>query len=355
MTDAAAARASALLDVGRVSEAIAVLVTALSETPGSCGLLCLLSSAHLRAGACPEALEAARHAIAADPQRALGYCRAVEALNSMERSREAVEIGTEAVRLEPTSWVTHAALATALAHRARWALTLRPARGAMAEARKAVKLAPDTPDAWFALGYCAGAVGRRRQARAAYERALSLQPDNARALHNLSLVRARRRPIAGLRALKGVAADGRTGALARLNIVAIGMYLMTLALLGAFILCTVLGMVDGSFDGNRDPRSTYEFFDWGGLLLMTAVAGIAVVRLPRAVRAYYRDQVRTNLWFGLELLLMAVAFAALACSALLASAELRSALRQVTYACLAGSFGVTWQWRRRARASLGRT
>lgn len=355
MTDTAAARASALLDVGRVSEAIAVLVTALSQTPGSCGLLCLLSSAHLKAAAYPEALEAAQRAIAADPQKALGYCGAVEALNAMGRPREAAAFGTEAVRLEPTNWVTHAALATALARRARWALTLRPARGAVAEARIAVKLAPNTPDAWFALGYCASAVGRRRVARAAYERVLALRPDDARALHNLSLVRAPRRPIAGLFALKSVAADGRTGALARHNIVAIGMYLMTLALVGAFILCTVLGMVDGSFDGIRDPRSTYEFFDWGGLLLMTAVAAIAVVRLPRAVRAYYRDQVRTNLWFGLELLFMAVACVALACSALPASAELRSALRQVTFVCLAGSFGVTWQWRRLARRSLGRT
>ena len=355
MTDTAAARASALLDVGRVSEAIAVLVTALSQTPGSCGLLCLLSSANLKAAAYPEALEAAQRAIAADPQRALGYCGAVEALNAMGRPREAVAFGTEAVRLEPTNWVTHAALASALARRARWALTLRPARGALAEARIAVKLAPDTPGAWFALGYCASAVGRRRVARTAYERVLALRPDDTIALHNLSVVRAGRRPIAGLFALKGVAADGRTGAFARHNIAAIGIRLMTLALLGAFILWTLLGMVDGSFDGIRDPQATYQFFDWGGLLIMTAVAAIAVVRLPRPVRAYYRDQVRTNLWFGLELLLIAVVFVALACSALPASGGLRSALRQVAFVCLIGSVGVAWQWRRRARRLLGRT
>jgi Flp pilus assembly protein TadD len=352
VSETAAARARALLEVGRAPEAIGLLGQALSRSPGSCQLLCLLSEAHWQERNYGEAVRAAERAIGVNPEAPRAYYWASLALNPLRRHREAIELAREAVRLAPTEWWTHAGLATAFAHKHDRPFSRKFARRAMVEARRAVELAPDEPDAHFALGYCAGEVGRRREAKTAYERVLSVRPDDALALNNLSGVQlSSGRPITAVEGFRAVAADGRNAGLARHNIGTVGMALLGSAYLGLFVLHFVLRFVDES----HLSRALYAQVDWGVLLLMAALAALAVWRLPRTVRVFYRELIFGDWLFGLRFLLIAVAAITLACSALPASEGLRSALREIALVCLLGSAGVAWGWRTQARRSLSRT
>jgi len=339
VSEATVARASALLDVGRVSEATSLLRKALSQSPDAYDLLCLLSEAHLQASEYDEVVRVAERAIAVDPEDARAYYNAAVALSFLKRHREAIEVAEEAVRLAPMEWWTHAGLATALARKRDRLFSRKFASRAMAEARSAVELAPEEPDAHFVVGYCANRAHRRREAKAAYERVLSLQPEHPAAFHNLSTLQIRLgRPIAAARGLRSAAAEGGLGDLARHNIDALGMVLLWFTYGALWALCLLLGLLDE----RHCSRLTYVIVDSSVLLLLVVVAVVSAYRLPQTVRAYYRRLVRRNGWFALRSFLILVAFGALVCSAALAGNGLRDALRSTAKGCLAWALLIGW-------------
>lgn len=326
MSEAAAARAQALLDVGRAPEAVALLGAALSQAPESYPLLCLLSRAHAEAGDLVTAARAAEAAIAIEPEEPEAYDLASFALDALGRHRRAIELAEEAVRLAPTMWWTHAGLATAVAHKHDLPFSRRHAHRAMAEARRAIELAPDEPGAHFAMGECASAVNRRREARAAYERVLAVQPDDTAALNNLSAVQlSAGRPFAAVRGFQTVAGGGRHIDLAQHNIDYAGVWLLGSALVGIFVVARVLDFLDEM----HVSRSIYSAVAWGALLVIAAAVVFAAVRLPPAARTYYRRLVFHDVWFALPALFIVVACLALFFSALPASDETRTMLRDV--------------------------
>ena len=183
---AAAARAGALLEVGRGAEALTLLTTALAESPESYRLLCLLSRAYAQCKMPEPALDAARRAIAAQPEGATGFLLASAAYLHLGDQSQAAAAAEQAVRLTPQSSNAYVCLAIARG-------SMRPPPpSALEVAQQAVRLAPQSPQAHFAVGVCAQMLDRRNEAIAAYRQVLALQPDHAGALTNLGMVEARR-------------------------------------------------------------------------------------------------------------------------------------------------------------------
>src|SRR5690606_40721796 len=123
---------------------------------------------------------AAEAALAVDPDCEWAHRVRSVALGLAGCHAEAVLSAREAVRLAPHHADGYQRLAQALLHvpggadEARWA------------AGRAAALAPHDPGAHVAVGLAAAAAGRRRDERAAYLRALALDPQHATALNNLA-------------------------------------------------------------------------------------------------------------------------------------------------------------------------
>ncbi len=187
MSEAAVARASALLDVGRPDEAASVLVAALAGDPSNGEGWCLLASAHLERGQRAEALDCARRAIALHPDEEWPHRIASIASLRRMRSRESAREARECVRLAPGLAVAHAQLAEALSHGG--VLCWREAARA---AERAIGLAPDDALIHVMAGNVALRQRRRRLAERRFARALEIDPSHSTALNNLSVVRLRR-------------------------------------------------------------------------------------------------------------------------------------------------------------------
>jgi tetratricopeptide (TPR) repeat protein len=173
-------RARAAIDLGRGSVAVTLLTRHLAFAPGDAEALTLLAEAHLLAGDADRALDAARAAVAADPDAIDAHAAAGEALLELRRPAVAVEAFTAAVRLDPHSAVRSAALGVALVRAG------RPAE-ALAAYDRALRLNPLLAEAHQGRGVVLDRLGRPREARAATAEALRLDPHLALA-HNSSAV-----------------------------------------------------------------------------------------------------------------------------------------------------------------------
>ncbi|WP_245878314.1 tetratricopeptide repeat protein [Streptosporangium subroseum] len=130
----------------------------------------------------PEAaLDAARKAVDLDPGADWGYRLASLSFERLGRDAEAVAAAEEAVRLAPGSWAARLRLGAALRRvPGRW-------RESWAQAARAVRYAPDEPDAHVLVGDLALLRGEHRRAETAYRNALRRLEDHPGARINLGL------------------------------------------------------------------------------------------------------------------------------------------------------------------------
>lgn len=130
----------------------------------------------------PEAaLDAARKAVDLDPGTDWGYRLASLSFERLGRDAEAVAAAEEAVRLAPGSWAARLRLGAALRRvPGRW-------RESWAQAARAVRYAPEEPDAHVLVGDLALLRGEHKRAETAYRNALRRLEDHPGARINLGL------------------------------------------------------------------------------------------------------------------------------------------------------------------------
>ena len=184
------ARASAMLDVRRFDEALALLARVVSAEPESSRAWCLMARAHLGAERYTEAISAANRAVSLDPADEWPHRLASNALVHLGNFPDALRAADEARRLAPGYWQTHVCVAqAALAGQ-------RPGVAAEAASR-ARALAPNEPDVHFLSGKVSLARGQLAEAREHQEQALALDPAHSGAMNELGRIRLRRHDTAG--------------------------------------------------------------------------------------------------------------------------------------------------------------
>ncbi|MEW9529973.1 tetratricopeptide repeat protein [Microbispora sp. NPDC049125] len=142
---------------------------------------CAVAVARLARDQPEAALDAARQAVGRDPQGEWGHRLVSVALERLGRDSEAVASAREAVRHSPGSWAARLRLGSALRRRpGGW-------REAWAEARAAVRFAPEEPDPHVLVGDLALLRGDHDSAARAYAAALRRRPDHPAARVNLGL------------------------------------------------------------------------------------------------------------------------------------------------------------------------
>jgi tetratricopeptide (TPR) repeat protein len=181
----AAARASALLELGRASEAERLLRAALQAEPEDSGLLVLLAQALLGQDKDAEAADVAARAVAMVPDDVMALSCLGAAAAAQKRYGDALKAVRRAVDLAPEFadlHRQHAEILLAKGERAQ----------ALAEARRARHLAPDSAPIAAVYGEVLLVNGDTDQAHAEIDRALRLDPENARAHRAAGLFQLRR-------------------------------------------------------------------------------------------------------------------------------------------------------------------
>ncbi|HVF05175.1 MAG TPA: tetratricopeptide repeat protein [Frankiaceae bacterium] len=181
MTDALR-RAELLLGAHRPAEAADAARAAVAADPDDAYAYLLLAEAYRAAGETDEALLAAQRACALAPGYAAAH--AVRAGCHTDRGEPwlAIPAAQDAVRVAPTDPWSHVVLCEA-------EISGGNVRRARRAAEVALGLDPGLPAAHFAAGNAALAGGRREEAVAAFERVLALDPHDAGALNNLAIAR----------------------------------------------------------------------------------------------------------------------------------------------------------------------
>jgi tetratricopeptide (TPR) repeat protein len=279
-----AERAEHLRAIGRLVDAEQAARTALAEEPQDGALLGTLSAVLLSAERYPEGLAAADAAVAADPDDERAHRLRALHLIGLGRAEEAVRAGWVCVSLLPDEPAPATCCARALQAAGRLAEALQVAH-------RVVALAPDSPGAHLLLADVASDLSDPRSlatARAAYEQALQLDPQNALARHDLAVLDARsHRPA---RALSGLIDAGRMdpGEPAILRTVAAVMWQLSWRLRIWLIVATVGTLAAGqTATGARIAGAT--------VLLASALLGWWTARdLPRRALPVVRAAVRTD-------------------------------------------------------------
>lgn len=176
-----AERASVLINAGRPAEAIALLRQALSQEPDDTELLDELARAQLDVDL-PGALETAKRLIALDPDGYRGHFLAALACSDLDRDKEAGRYAETAVAAAPYLAQTQAVYAQAICRQS------RKRKQARAAAQRAIELAPEDTVGYVAAGNVELSAGKTKQAEKWYREALSIDPHDRAASLNLVLV-----------------------------------------------------------------------------------------------------------------------------------------------------------------------
>ena len=178
--DADLKRAQQLFDLGRAAQARQVAASVLAARPNNPAALRLLARCHTALGEHREAVRIARAAVAADPGAEHGYRILSGALRRIKSHREAAAAAAEAVRLAPQQWQAYAMLAQSL-YRVNH-------RRALAAAEQARRLGPEIAETHYLCGAVLRTLNRGEEARAAYLRALEIDPQHMLSLNGLALL-----------------------------------------------------------------------------------------------------------------------------------------------------------------------
>lgn len=186
-------RAEALLDLGRVDEALDLARRTALADPSSARAEVIVAACHLRREESERAVHHAARAAALAPEWAEPHRVRCLALLAMGHRREAEAAAVRTVQLVPFSPSAHTVHAIALTEQE------RRSDEAWAAMERALELAPDDPSVRINASYVAARIGRWAVAEEHAQAALALHPDDPTALQNLGVALAKRgRPGAAL-------------------------------------------------------------------------------------------------------------------------------------------------------------
>ena len=244
------------------------------------------------------------------------------------------------------SATAHACLAMARA-------SLRPPLpSALEVAQQAVRLAPQSANAQFAVGYCEHMLDRRTKAIAAYRRVLALQPDHAGALNNLGIMQARRgRLTKAAHDLRAAAAIDPKSETAHRNIDQLAWrFVQRLHLAVMLIYGAAWAASQWSLKGTTS-RTTYGLIGGVGLIVLLTAALIADRRLPQPLRFYYRRLPFRDRQLGTRVALLLVALLLILALGLVPAGKTASDLLQCSWVCLIASMVLNLERRHRQAAT----
>ena|SRR5262249_49609371 len=173
-------RAQALMDIGRWSEAIAILKKGLSAYPDNHWILCSLSLSYLKMSARVLAMEYADRAVSVAPDDEWGHRLRSVILLQQKKNGESLQAARAAVRVAPEWPSTLYILTQAL-------IANKRADEARATAEKLRQVAPESEIAHEALGNVALEQKRWNAAEEHFEAALRINPNSYEAMNNLGV------------------------------------------------------------------------------------------------------------------------------------------------------------------------
>ncbi|HLK56076.1 MAG TPA: tetratricopeptide repeat protein [Chthonomonadaceae bacterium] len=173
-------RASTLVDLDRMGEAILLLTRLLERDPEHVYALCCMALVWDKQKNSQEALLYADRAVHADPDEEWGHRLRSSILQSLERHDEALAAAREALRLEPDYPPCMIQLSSVL----RDCNRLEEAEQA---AERLIEIAPDSASSHIEMALVYSQQKRYRQAADSNRKALSLNPESSVALNNLGL------------------------------------------------------------------------------------------------------------------------------------------------------------------------
>ncbi|MFF5080526.1 tetratricopeptide repeat protein [Actinoplanes sp. NPDC000266] len=275
------ARAAAQFQRGDAAGAAQLLGPVLAAEPDNVRALVLMTHTQLALKKPELAHEVAHRAVVTAPESAEALSALSRALTGLERHDEAIAVARAAARIEPENAYRHNRLA--------WALLGDGKRTVEAEhaARRAVELDPEEADFRITYAMVMKQLDYTDRARQALRDALSLEPDNAVAQHELATLDVvHRNPFALGRLARG--ASGLAGALRADPGQQASKFMLDVAL-QRFLVYTAIVLALLAYVGWR----VLDFSVPGARLLAAAAAlapvGVAayfVMRLDRGLRTY---------------------------------------------------------------------
>jgi Flp pilus assembly protein TadD len=336
----ALSHAEQLLDLRRDAEAEQRFREVLAADPQCVPALLGLGRALNRQDRHEEAEQAVRRALALAPEHAGAHHVLVDVLCDRQDGPGAVTAAESGLRLAPHDFTSHYQHARAL-------LSLRRprVRDAYEAARRAVEVAPHSPDAHNLVGLCLDALGNHPGAQVAFRNAMALDPQHALAQNNLAaseMDRGRLGRAAGL--LRGAVSNDPQQRQVRDNLDTVLLLLGRRVMWSLFAAAIVLGVLLVT----AAPWWTRAL---AGTAYVTVVAVLVrgVLRdLPRGVGRWGRGLFGRARWQGkyllalLALLSVAVVVMAVAPYTVAAGAGivLAGVLRTVGVICVVGWVGM---------------
>jgi tetratricopeptide (TPR) repeat protein len=169
---------SALLQAGRLQDAIRHNEQALQINPNLAEAHCNLGSALLQAGRLQDAIRHNEQALQINPNLAEAHCNLGNALLQGGRVQDAIGHYEQAVRIKPDYAEPHYNLGNALLQAGRLP-------DAISRFEQVLQIRPDYAEAHNNLGNALLQAGRRQDAIGHYEQAVRIKPDYADAHYNL--------------------------------------------------------------------------------------------------------------------------------------------------------------------------
>jgi tetratricopeptide (TPR) repeat protein len=170
---------TALLERGRVDEALAHARAAVDIRPGDPKVHVNLGAALARKGAADEARASYDRALAIDPANAMAHFDLALLLSEQGRSAESMQQYREVLRIDPTYAKAHSGLGWVLARLGR-------TEEAASSFRAAIAADPRLTPAWNGLALVLEKRGRHDEALAVWREALRIEPDDFRLRFNLA-------------------------------------------------------------------------------------------------------------------------------------------------------------------------
>ena len=288
-TAARLSRARHLAELGRLEAAATEVGLVLASEPHNATALLLLAYCHQQANRPAEMLDVAERAVAGRPDAPAAHRVRSRALRLLGRHREAVVAAEHARALDPRDVQSEVARVNAL-------LTLGGTRAllaAAAGAARARQLAPENVDVHLTEGDAQRRMAEFGRARAAYRRALRLDPNDRRALHALSTLDSERgralRASPGLDDVLRAHPDDAAARYASIRSARRVLWLLTdLGCVLQFLVTIVVAMLVDGVPGRTGPAS-------GAAVLVLGTLGVTLLlrwrlgRLPATTRTLLRS------------------------------------------------------------------
>ena len=242
MTDAdrnAFRKAETLLDAGQSEQALRALARLIAIDPDDSDTLTAIGRANLHLRRYDDAIIAIERAIAIAPGHASAWDLLAIASSSVGRHSKAVHAALTASQLAPFNhWLqANVAITTAAAGVA--------TGKTVAQAKRAIELAPYSGYGHYALGVVWQSLGRSRKAKRSFREALRIEPTNSDAQHELAIVHYQQGRIgSSVRVLADVLASDPSHERSRQTVVVASDRVLIFVLLWLWLYIGVLGFAN---------------------------------------------------------------------------------------------------------------